>query len=180
MHHQNSQGLALFWQNALKDHATHEEYERITQLLKDTSAFRKDIAKLLAEGGQIAQENQAIQALYYEYYYDGSEESAGNLFLCHRFHQKEGNWASDFEDFIEGMVIAPYFGFDPDFEMSPTIAYIAQQYIHAVLLDSAIDAVKANPVPVPFGFASHDDRAMVVILPHTLEIIVIVWVRQTI
>lgn len=169
---QDSQGLVLFWQNLLKQQSSHTEYEYVLSLVKNTDDFRKDIRQLLQKGIKKHQENSAIKAFYYEYFYDGGDTSTGNLFLCLDFNKNDGEWASNFEDLVHGGLIQQYFA---DYEKftSDISNDIAMKYTHAVLQDIFIQEVKNNSLPIPIGFADHDNNyRMVIILPNSSDIIV--------
>lgn len=169
---QDNAGLVLFWQNLLKQQSSHTEYEYVLSLVKNTDDFRKDIRQLLQKGIKKHQENSAIKAFYYEYFYDGGDASTGNLFLCLDFNKNDGEWASNFEDLVHGGLIQQYFA---DYEKftSDISNNIAMKYTHAVLQDIFIQEVKNNPLPIPIGFADHDNNyRMVIILPNSSDIIV--------
>lgn len=171
---QDSQGLVLFWQDFLKQNTSHSEWDYVSNLVKNTDDFQKDIRHLLKAGIQKHQNNQNIKAFYYEYFYDGGDASTGNLFLCLDFNQSNGDWASNFEDLVQGNLISQYFNYFYH-HFSSEIAYdIARNYTHAVLLDVFIREVKNTPLPIPIGFADHDNNhRTVIILPNSEKIMTI-------
>lgn len=169
---QDSQGLVLFWQNFLKQQSSHLEYEYVLGLVKNTDDFRQDVRQLLQQGIKKHQQNSAIKAFYYEYFYDGSDESTGNLFLCLDFNKDDGEWASNFEDLVNGGLIRQYFA-DYDKFSSDISESIAKNYTHAVLQDIFMQEVRNNPLPIPVGFADHENNyRMVIILPNSSDVTV--------
>ncbi len=165
----DSQGFVSFWRELLKSQATEDEYQKVMMAITDTHTFADDIRCLLIAGYAKAKDNPNIKALYYEYYYDGSDYSTGNLFLCTRFDETgtdQGDWASCFDELINGMVITPYFAFDDDFKMSNSVRHIAMWHNHATLLDAALQVLKDLQLSMSFGFASHDNPdGMIVVMP---------------
>lgn len=158
----DSKGLVDFWQTLLKQVASSEQYQRTLSSVADTSAFASDIKRLLTQGTKLAKTDDTIKAFYYEYYYDGSDASTGNLFLCTRFDQDpDSDWASEFDVVLEGMCIAPYFDFDPDWQMPNQTRTVACDYVHSVLLSTTLTQ---QPLPLPFAFASHDNPDNTVII----------------
>lgn len=152
------QGLINFWQELLKHYASFEQYQRTLSAVADTNAFASDINRLLAQGTGIAKTDDTVKAFYYEYYYDGGDASTGNLFLCTRFDpDPDSDWASDFDIVLEGMCIAPYFDFDPDWQMSNQTRTVASDYVHSVLLGTVLAQLPQHALSLPFAFANHDN-----------------------
>lgn len=160
----DSQGLVLAWQKLLKEQATAEEYAYITGLLKDMSAFQADIAQLLRQGVEKLQSDDNIKAFYYEYQYDGAEWCAGNLFLCLDFDSDNGEWASNFDDLINGGKISQYFDDGDVINLGSIVYAIASHYAYAVLLNAFIGEVKKYPLTIPIGFADHDNNDIIVVV----------------
>lgn len=161
----NSKGLVDFWQTLLKQVASFEQYQRTLSAVADTSAFVSDIKRLLTQGTNLAKTDDSIKAFYYEYYYDGSNASTGNLFLCTRFDQDpDSDWASEFDVVLEGMCITPYFDFDPDWQMSNQTRTVACDYVHSVLLSTTLSQLPPHALSLPFAFASHDNPDNTVII----------------
>lgn len=161
----DSKGLVNFWQELLKHYASPEQYQRTLSAVADTHAFASDINRLLTQATDIAKTDDTIKAFYYEYYYDGSDASTGNLFLCTRFNQDpDSDWASDFDVVLEGMCIAPYFDFDPDWQMSNQTRTVACDYVYSVLLNTTLAQLMQHPLSLPFAFANHDNPDDTVII----------------
>lgn len=170
---QDHQGLVLFWKNFLKEQSTEEEYAYITGLVKDMGGFQSDIAQLLRQGVEKLQTDDNIKAFYYEYQYDGSEWSSGNLFLCSDFDTRNGGWASNFEDLVNGREIARYFDNGDVIDMGSIIYTIARHYAHSVLLNAFIGEIKNYPLTIPVGFADHDNNyRMVAIMPNGKQTVI--------
>ena len=64
------------------------------------------------------------------------------------------------------MLICQYFDYDPDYDMKHFARFIAERYVYSTLFDVIVNEVKANPLPLSFGFDNHDYAQMIVIMPN--------------
>lgn len=150
-------GLLAFHDACLKRIASPGDYARIR--IDDLAPFAQAFAALLDQGLARAQADPAVSALYFEYFYDGGDESTGNLFLCESFDPDDEEWASDFghEGVLPGPSVLPWLDFDPDFAMPERTLQVGERYVDAQLLVACAREIEARGgIACPFGFARHD------------------------
>lgn len=156
-------GLLRFHEANLRAVATAEQAERIR--VKDIERFRQGFARCLIEGLERARRDQRIQALYFEYFYDGGDASDGNLFLCESFDPEDDGWAANFgrDGVVLGLSVLPWMHFDPERELSQSTRTVADMYVDANLLVACLREIESiGGIDYPFGFAQHDAPVTVV------------------
>jgi len=156
-------GLEHFHDEALRLAASQQQYDNVR--VKELADFEATMCNILREGLDRAALKKEIRALYFEYFYDGSEGCDGNLFLCDEYTEQDDGWAAEFDpsDVIAGPGVSRYLSYDREFTFSTTLQCIARYYVDAMFLAAAVRAWKNVGTPgVPFGFSEHDGRIILI------------------
>jgi hypothetical protein len=150
-------GLVSFHEASLTAVATPEQFHHIR--VKNIERFGDGFADCLSRALVKARANPAIQALYFEYFYDGGDASDGNIFLCESFDPDDENWAANFgrDGVVPGPSVLPWMHFDPEIELPEPLRTVAMMYVDANLLVACLREIDAlGGIEYPFGFAQHD------------------------
>lgn len=150
-------GLRAFYCSVIEDglDAAKADVARID----DISGFQTDVARCLAIAKESIQVLDGIKGLYFEYFYDGGDSCAGNLFLCTEYTEDDDSWGAEFEEdgFIEGPGVSEYLNFDPELEWDDFSSHVALEYVNGILMAAALEAWHGCGIHgIPFGFANHD------------------------
>ena len=155
-------GLLEFYESGLREYASDAEFNRIK--IKNIDQFAKEFAEALQRALAKARQNSAVQALYFEYFFDGGDASDGNFFLCESFDEDDDEWACNFsrDGVVLGPSVLPYMNFDPEFTLSNELRMLGELYVDANLLITAlVEIEKLNGIEYPFGFAQHDSPIVI-------------------
>ncbi|MEQ4619173.1 MAG: hypothetical protein ABN482_14190 [Corticimicrobacter sp.] len=136
-----------------------QEIEALDRCLAGLPEYEAALAVAYAEAMARAAGRSDIKGVYCEYFFDGSEGCAADLFLCRAFSREDDDWAANFahEDVIGGPDVDGLLGFDPDLVWALAPAFVADAYAHVLLLRGFVRAVAVGPSSLlPVGFAQHD------------------------
>ncbi|TDR46478.1 hypothetical protein DFR29_1039 [Tahibacter aquaticus] len=131
----------------------------IDTCLGGTRAFEAGLQAALELAIERAIHRSDIAALYCEYFFDGSEASSADVFLCQSFTRTDDDWASQFRqsDVISGPSIHALLNYDPERGLDPVANVIASVYAHAVLLRCFCRVMNVSrQTGLPIGFAQRD------------------------
>lgn len=143
--------------------------KQIGECQKALPACRKALHDGLQEAiGQSANRPE-IKAIYFEYYFDGSDASEGNFFLCTEYDTaQDSDWGAHFaaEDVLDGPKLQQLLTFDPELEWPALASHAASALGHADLLAQLGEIIdESGGCPLPVGYAEHDDSLVVHIAP---------------
>jgi hypothetical protein len=150
------QQLESFNDALLKGVLTKKNIKKVVSHTNKLDVFREQITELLTLATAEAEKKPEVKGLYFEFVYDGGDSCSGDFFLCHGYSDNDNEWASEFEDVIEGMDISEYFSYDPDFEFPPSEDAVASYYASICLLRALAEVYFSSPCKYPLGFANHD------------------------
>lgn len=131
----------------------------IDTCLGDTRSFEAGLQAALEQAIKRAGCRSDVAALYCEYFFDSSESSSADFFLCESFSRTDDDWASQFQpsDVIAGPSVQALLSYDPELALDPVAHFVAGAYAHAVLLRCFCRVMNVSlQTGLPIGFAQHD------------------------
>ena len=141
----------------LKAHTNEQELARIIACHTCLSKFDEEFKLALEAAIKLAKKDKEIKALYCEYYYDGSDASIANIFLCDQTENDAVDWASSFTEVLGNIPIAEYFNYlKDDKELSNLGEKYAQHYIAVGMLNIILKHYRNLNPKYPLGFGNHD------------------------
>lgn len=163
-------GLLRFFEEAFRVVANHNT-SYIEQMNKCQAALpqcREALRKGITAAATRAQGREEIQAIYFEYYFDGYE-GEGNFFLCTAYSTDQtSDWGAHFaaDDVLDGPDVLQLLTFDLDDEFPLLVHELGETLGHISLLvqlGEVIDELGGCSWPV--GYAEHCDALVVHIAP---------------
>ncbi len=154
-------GLKQFFEDVLRTAVSMDVGDQLRPLFSGLAAFKSELTDAFELAAASAKANSQIQAIYFEYFFDGGDGSIGAFYLCTRYAADEDDWAAHFDPdgVITGPSVQNLLNFDPDMEWDePEISFV-NAYAHACLLATlgeTLDAQRYRELPV--GFAQHDGQ----------------------
>lgn len=155
------QEVESFNENLLHAVLTPENIKKVVSHCATLNIFREQMKELLSRSIAEAAKDPSIQALYFEFVYDGGDCCTGNIFLCDAYSEDGEEWASEFDNLVEGMSISEYFSYDPDLEFPGAEESAASHYVSICLLKICAEIYFSEPRKYPMGFADHDWGKMI-------------------
>jgi len=155
------QRLSLFNEELLESVLSKKNIKKVVAHTGSLEVFHKQIAELLKHSTVEAEKKPDVEALYFEFQYDGGDDCTGNIFLCTSYSDSHDDWASEFEELVEGMIISEYFSYDPNIDFSPSEHAVASYYVSFCLLKECAEVYFSSHTKYPLGFADHDWGGMI-------------------
>lgn len=116
-----------------------------------------------------ADNDESIEAFYFEYFFDGTDSCTGDVFLCTQYRSaaedQYGGWAAEFKGIITGPLVREYMDYDIGDSSNKAAKILIDAYIDArflAALGRVLDGLDC--VVLPTGFARHD-HPLIRILP---------------
>lgn len=154
-------GLADLLRERVEQACPIQARQALDSCLEGLPEYERRLAAAYGEAMARAAGRTDIKGLYCEYFFDGGEGCAADLFLCRAFSRDDDDWAANFahDDVIGGAEVDALLGFDPDLALAPLPAFMADAYAHVLLLRGFVRAVDSHPQSaLPVGFAQHDHQ----------------------